>query len=95
MLLYLVCAASSNTRYIDRIEKLVPETKNWYKAFNQTRSDYHGGDFDGPQLRRLMKQDSLNHLRQLLSDQNANSDCMSFYDAMISFVLLKKKTFGM
>lgn len=35
--------------YIDRIEKQHPQISSWYQTFHQTRSDYHGGDFQGPQ----------------------------------------------
>ncbi len=35
--------------YIDHIEKLVPSISDWYKDLHCTRSDYHGGDFQGMQ----------------------------------------------
>ena len=76
------------------MEALLPETKTWYEKFNQTRNDYNGGDFNGPQLRRLMKPDSIDHLKLLLSDHEGISDCMKYFNAMVSFVHLKKKTFG-
>lgn len=75
------------------METIVPEIKKWYESFHQTRNEYNGGDFNGPQLRRLMKDDSIDHLRQLLSHNSANSDCMRYFDAMIAFVVLKKQCF--
>ena len=33
--------------YITRIEKLVPFISKWYIDLHQTRSDFHGGDFQG------------------------------------------------
>ena len=87
--------ASPNTRYITHIEALVPDTKTWYQKFNQTRNAYNGGDFNGPQLTRLMKPDSFAHLKQLLIDQHDESEhCTKYFDAMIAFIHLKQKTFG-
>lgn len=33
--------------YIAKIEKAHPIISEWYLKFHQTRSDYHGGDFQG------------------------------------------------
>ena len=71
----------------------MPEIKTWYDHFHQTRNEYNRGDFNGPQLRRLMKDDSLAHLRQPLAHNAANSECLLYFDAMLAFVSLKKVTF--
>lgn len=56
---------------------------------------YSTRDFNGPQLKRLMMDDSISYLRELLTENSANSDCYRYFDAMMAFVALKKKTFGM
>ena len=75
------------------MEKEVPEIKEWHEHFHQSRNDYNGKDFNGPQLTRLMKDDSIANLRQVLSHNEANSDCMLYFEAMLAFVSLKKVTF--
>ncbi len=65
-----------------------------YKSFNQTRSDFHGGNFQGPQLHRLTRPDSLAVLKELLENTNASAEVLLFHNAMILFVEVILRSFS-
>jgi len=51
--------------FINHIERYM-ELSKWFSLFNQTRSDYHGGDFNGPQLYRLTRTDGMTHVTSFM-----------------------------
>ena len=80
--------------YIHWVVKLHPATAMWYKHFNQTPSEFHGGDFQGPQLHRLSRRDSFVYLRELLVRTSAPPNVMLFFEAMAAFIDLEHKRFS-
>ena len=52
--------------YIDNICRCHPPATAWYEHYHQTRSPFHGEAFQGPQLRRLTRKDSMEYLEKLL-----------------------------
>ncbi len=80
--------------FINHIVRLHPPAADWYHHFHQIRSDYHGGDFQGPQLYRLTRPDSLEYLHRLLSEAAADSAIL-FFDTMTAFVDVQHRCFGM
>lgn len=81
--------------YIEAMERRLPAVRRWYLEYNQTKADFHGQQFQGPQLQRLTKPDSLKSLHKLLMQERADNDVWLFYNAMIAFVELKKRCFGL
>ncbi len=57
--------------YIDKMEGLHPCVAEWQQHFHQVRSEYHGSGFEGPQIRRLIKSDSMRFLKELLEATSA------------------------
>ena len=80
--------------YIHKMCKIHQETSAWYKHFHQEPSDFHGGDFQGPQLKRLTQEDSIKYLQQLLVDTSAPPDVMLFFVAMVALIKLMKQCFS-
>ncbi len=80
--------------YVRRMEHLLPAVAEWYLSFNQTRSEYHGGDFQGPQLRRLTQRDCLASLKNLLTTRAASKEVHLYFNAMCAFVTLKQSCFS-
>lgn len=79
--------------YIHKMHHLKPGISEWYLHFHQKPSDYHGGDFQGPQLRRLSQDGSINYLRNLIVD--AHPDVILFFDAMVALINLMKTCFSL
>ena len=61
---------------------------------HQTRNEFHGGDFAGPQLRRLTDADSMQFLQKLLQTAAAPQHAILFFDAMAALVSLTKVCFS-
>ena len=78
--------------FIHHIVRLYPSAADWYRHYHQLPSEYHSGDFQGPQLHRLTRSDSLQYLRELLTA--APPDALLFFDAMQAFVAVQHATFG-
>ena len=49
--------------YIHAMERLHHPVVDWYRHFRQKPFDFRGGDFQGPQLQRLTKDDSMTYLK--------------------------------
>ena len=80
--------------YIRAMEDRHASTKLWYTHFNQTRNPFHGGDFTGPQLHRLLKDDSMAFLKELLQSTEASNDVFLFFAALTAFITLQQHCFG-
>ena len=80
--------------YVHRMERLLPAVAEWYLSFNQTRSEYHGGDFQGPQLRRLTQRDCITSLKNLVTARAASKEVHLYFNAMCAFVTLKQSCFS-
>ncbi len=80
--------------YLHRMERVHPAIVEWYQHFNQTRSDFHGGDFAGPQIRRLSRPDSMQYLKTLLKTTSAAPDTLLYYNAMAAFIELENRCFS-
>jgi len=76
------------------MEKLHPPVVDWYPHFHQKPSDFHGGDFQGPQLQRLTQDDSITYLKGLLDNTKAVPAVILLFNAMRAFVDLKKRCFS-
>lgn len=72
--------------FVKKIVKIHPNTETWYKHFHQQPSEYHGGDWQGPQLYRLSRSDSTDFLRDLLETDAAPAEAMLYFNAMLSFI---------
>jgi len=80
--------------YISRMERHHPAIKQWYSHFNQTRNPYHGGDFTGPQLHRLLKADSLKFRTEFLDTTDASDETRLFFVALNAFIDLQQRCFS-
>ncbi len=80
--------------FIDRMEKYHSPLAEWYKHYNQIRSEFHGRAFEGPQLRRLTKADSIKYLQELLTETSAPKVVWLFFNAMKALVQLDTSCFS-
>ena len=80
--------------YFAKMRALHPQVVDWYRHFHQTPSDFHGGAFQGPQLQRLTRNDSMLYLKQLLNKTEASPHVILYFNAMEAFVALKKRCFS-
>lgn len=79
--------------FIKKIVACHPAAESWYLHYHQLPNEYHGGQFNGPQLHRLTRDNSLEYLDGLL--KSADADATLFYDAMCHLVKLQHKCFGL
>jgi len=94
------------------INKLIAEQNDleeWPTTFHLVRSSYHGGDYEGNAIRRLLRPDSLKELlrrieranpdfkagRQLRSARLTRPIIFTFYDILTSFATVVFTSFGM
>jgi len=80
--------------YIHAMVRLHHPVVDWYRHFHQKPSYFHGGDFQGPQLHRLTKDDSMTFLKRLLDETEAVLGVILLFNAMRTFVALKKLCFS-
>ncbi len=66
----------------------------WFQRFHQIPDAHHGGDFAGPQLQRLAKDDSINFLRELLKATSASKDVWLYFNAMLALIKLIRQCFS-
>ncbi len=61
---------------IKKIEQLMPpeQMKDWYEMYHFVRPSYFNGDFEGNQIRHLLRHQQLRVLRELISDTQPLTD---------------------
>ncbi len=59
---------------INRIEQLVPQIEEWYTAYHFVRPSYFSGDFEGNQIRFLLRRRQLEQLHDIIADMQPLSD---------------------
>jgi len=79
--------------FIKRLTDVFADTPLWYKHFHQQPSEYHGGDFEGNQLHRLSRADSMQYLRRFIIKDGPPS-ALLFLNAYEAFVQLEHSCFG-
>ena len=58
----------SGNWFIHRLEQLLPDVDEWWRKYNFVRPQYHSGAFEGNQMRRLLRPDSILALRDIIDD---------------------------
>lgn len=108
----LHCLLSGNW-FIDRLAKqgdnIAAAVDTWYTGYHMVRPTYHSGDFEGNQLRRLLRPDSLKRLFSLLQQADPKGASIRItrhtaydavpqwrrlYDGLVSFALVVHNVFG-
>ncbi len=85
--------------FINHLSKLY-NIDEWWRSFHYVRPSYHGGAFEGNQIRRLLRPDSLQLLRDVIDDvrslaRSADDPVDLFLDALSKFAAVVNGCFGM
>jgi len=60
------------------LESVFERADKWYKHYHITQSPYHGNKFEGNACHRLLQEDSLQFLRNMLAHEKFESDSLAF-----------------
>ncbi len=80
--------------YIRNMRKPHPSLVAWVQRFYQKPDEYHGDDFAGPQLQGLVKDESIQFLREYLTATSAPKDVCLYFNAMQALIQLISQCFS-
>ncbi len=91
---------------IDEIELLYADVHIWWRRYNYVRPKYHGGAFEGNQMRALLRSSSIAELQQLMKaapaaishraehKQSNSPTVMLLVDCLVAFAEVVDTSFG-